>query len=312
MAGMIHNIEKLSYPQIEALDRKETVMIISVSPLEEHGPHLPIGVDAMDARFFAEYTAKMLVKEFPDYDVLLFPVIPLGTQVYKHIGSFFIKQHTLHDIVYQTGKSFALYGFENIFVVSGHGTPKQIVAIETACKRVSKHTRTRMICLSGGLTVKFLNGEMVEAIANKLNRSYTEQEKHLLKHDYHAGWWETSMMLLTHPELVDDSYKEMIPHLKDPITGKVLTPEIKWLGYFGAPAKASPEFAEASLEAFKDFFLGYVKRSLNGEDVSKEINSPFGKYPHFHPFFNLYIRVGLVSVVIITLFILLILSYLKI
>ncbi len=308
MAGNIHEIEKLSYPQIDKLDRHKTVMIVSISPLEEHGPHLPIGVDSLNARYFAEYTARMLIKEFPEYDVLLFPVIPLGTQVYKHIGSFFIKQSTLFDIVYQTGKSLALYGFENIFVVSGHGPPKQIVAIEAACKRVSRHTETRMICLSGGLTVKFLNGEMVETISKKLGREFTDEEKHLLKHDYHAGWWETSMMLWLYPELVDDSYKRMTPHLKDPITGKTLTPENEWLGYFGAPANAGRDFAEASMEAFNDFISSYVGRSLSGEDISKEINSPFGKYPHFHPFFRKYTAIGIISLFIIAFIILMLIT----
>lgn len=309
MAGKIYDIEKLSYPQIEALDRQKTVLIISISPLEEHGPHLPVGVDSLNARYFAEHTADVLTKEFPDHDVLLFPVIPLGTQVYKHIGSFYIKPRTLYDIIYYTGRSLALYGFENIFVTSAHGPPKQIVAIEAACKRVSRKIGARMICLTGGLTVKFLNGEMVEAIAEKLNREFSDKEKELLKYDYHAGWWETSMMLLNYPALVDGSYKDLPPHLKNPITSKVLTPENMWLGYFGAPAEASREFAEASVEAFRDIIIGFVRQSLNGEDVTAKINSPFGKYPHFHPLFRLYLGRGIVGAAFIILLILLILSH---
>src|SRR4030095_13354441 len=45
---------ELSTPQLDALDRERTVVILTVSPLETHGPHLPVGVDAFTARHFAQ------------------------------------------------------------------------------------------------------------------------------------------------------------------------------------------------------------------------------------------------------------------
>lgn len=303
MAGRILQIDRLAFTQIDSLDREKTVFIIPVSPLEEHGPHLPIGVDAMNAAYFAEHTAKLIIKRYPEFDILLFPLLPVGTQVYKHIGSFYFKPSTLYDVVYSTGHSLALYGFRNILVLSAHGTPKQIVAIETACKKVAKRNNVRMISLAGGLTVKFMNGEMYDAIAKKLGREFSDEEKILLKYDYHAGWWETSMMLLTKPELVHKSYTDNKPYLKDHISGEILTPDDTWQGYYGAPAKASKEFAEASVEAFTEYAIDFVRRSLEGEDVAKEINSPFGKYLIYHPFFkrNLYIGIAVAAFLVILL-----------
>ena len=43
----IHLLEEISTPALDALDRDRTVVILTVSPLEEHGPHLPVGVDAV-------------------------------------------------------------------------------------------------------------------------------------------------------------------------------------------------------------------------------------------------------------------------
>jgi len=299
MAGNIYQIEKLSYPQIDKLDRQKAVLIIAISPLEEHGPHLPIGVDIFNASFFAEHVAKLILADHPDYDILMFPALPLGTQVYKRLGSFYIKPSTLYDIVYQTGRGAAIYGFANIFVLSAHGTPKQYVAIETACRRVSRKDKVRMVCLTGGLAVKFLNGQMYEAIGQKLNRQYSDEEKMLLKYDYHAGWWETSMMLLKYPELVDKSYTELKPYLKDPVTRKVITPDIPKLGFYGAPAKADSAFAEASIEVLNDYIKSLVNRSLAGENITREANTPFGRYLIFHPFFkrNLYLTIAAIAVV---------------
>jgi len=304
MAGKRYNIEKLSYPQIEALDRDRTVVIIAISPLEEHGPHLPVGVDAFNARFFANHTAEMIIKARPAYDVLLFPLLPLGTQVYKHIGSFYIKPTTLYDIVYNTGRSIAQYGFANIFLINAHGTPKQFVAIETACRKVSKKENARMVSLSGGLAVKFLNGEMWQQIARKLGREFSAEEKHLLKHDFHAGWWETSMTLLTNPELVDKSYQTLTPYLKDFISKKVLTPEKKWQGFYGAPAKADTRFAEASVEVFAEHVRDLIFKSLDGEDIVGQLQSPFYKYPFFRPFFKRNLLIASVAVVFVVMVVL--------
>jgi creatinine amidohydrolase len=57
----IHRLEELSTPQLDALDRARTVVILTVSPLETHGPHLPLGVDAFTARHFAEAIAGRVV-----------------------------------------------------------------------------------------------------------------------------------------------------------------------------------------------------------------------------------------------------------
>jgi creatinine amidohydrolase len=309
MAGKIYNLEKLSYPQIEALDREKTVFIIAISPLEVHGPHLPVGVDALNASFFTEHAAKYIISNHPEYDVALFPLLPVGTQVYKHIGSFYIKPATVYDLIYNTGRSLAVYGFINIFVLTAHGTSRQIVAIEKACHRVTKKHKVRMICLSGAIIAEFLHGKMYEAIARKLGRYYTEEEKQLLKYDYHAGWWETSMMLKIHPELVDNSYKDLKPYLKNMATNEVFSEQEHWQGYAGAPAMASTAFAEASIEVFSEMSAIIIDRFLQGEDVTEDVRSPFFKYPWFYPFFKRNLTIGVVIIVFLIMIYLLFEAY---
>lgn len=309
MAGEIYDIEKLSYAKIQSLDRDKTIYIISISPLEEHGPHLPIGVDAFNARFFALHTAETIIKERPEYDVLLFPMLPLGTQVYHHIGSFYIRPSTLYDIVYNTGRGLAIYGFKNIFVISAHGTPRQIVAVEAACRRVSRKNHVSMQSLAGSLTSKFLSGEFYDKIGERLGRIFTEDERRLLKYDFHAGWWETSMMLYQYPELVDDSYKELKPFLKNLISGEILTKDKKWLGYFGSPAKADKDFARASIEVFTDHTRELIFKALDGQNITRFVTSPFYKYQIFHPHFKRNAYIGLTIALIVVLALLLIVSW---
>jgi creatinine amidohydrolase len=308
MAGQIYNIEKLTYPQIDKLDRDKTYFFIACSPLEEHGPHLPIGVDAFNAMFFAKQTAEILTQNNPDFDAVLFPVLPLGTQVYKQLGSFYVKASTLNDVIYYTGKGLALYGFKHIFVFTAHGTPKQVVAIERGCRKVNRKHGSNMLCLSGAIVFKFLKGEIYEAISKKLNREFTAEEREILKYDYHAGWWETAMMLKFYPELVDNVYKDLKPYLKNHLTKQVISENKVWQGYTGAPAKADLQFAEASIDVFAELAGDLISRHMKGEDITKDVQSPFYSVPILHPRFKKYVAIGIISIVILILLILLFLQ----
>jgi creatinine amidohydrolase len=305
MAGQIYNIEKLTYPQIDKLDRDKTFFFIACSPLEEHGPHLPIGVDAFNAMFFAKQTAEILVRNYPDHDAVLFPVLPLGTQVYKQLGSFYVKASTINDVIYYTGKGLAIYGFKHIYVFTAHGTPRQVVAIERACRKVNRKHGSNMLCLSGAIVFKFLKGEIYESISKKLKREFTAEEKEILKYDYHAGWWETAMMLKFYPELVDAVYKDLKPYLKNHLTGKVISENNVWQGYTGAPAKADLRFAEASIEVFGELAGDLIARHMNGEDITKDVQSPFYSVPILHPRFKKYVAIGVITLVIVILILLL-------
>ena len=61
----MRRLEEMSSPALDALDRARTVIILTVSPLEEHCPHLPLGVDAIAARHLAESTVARLVAARP-------------------------------------------------------------------------------------------------------------------------------------------------------------------------------------------------------------------------------------------------------
>lgn len=292
-------MEKLTFPEVDALDRQNTAFFIAVSPLEEHGPHLPIGVDAMNAWLFANRSAEIFIAGHPECDAVIYPLLPLGTQVYRQPGSFYIKPWTLYEIIYQLGKNLARYGFSNIFVVSAHGTPKHIVAIERACARVSRKYKKSMYCLSAALTFKFLRGEMHEAIASRLNRKFTPEEMKELQYDYHAGRWETSMMLKFHPELVKDIFRSLKPYLKDFITGKILSENKEWQGYTGAPASADPQYAEASLEEFGAIIADIFSRYRRGEKITKLVRSPFYWMPIFQPYFKRNLIIGIILLILL-------------
>jgi len=300
MPGRILKYEELSSPEFTALNKDKTAIFIPVSPLEGHGPHLPVGVDYFDAIYFAQSLAKEITNRNPEIDAIIYPALPLGTQVYHQDGSVRIKTSTLFDLFKGIGESLASNGFKYIFLLSGHGSPKDIVALESACIHVSKKSKIQMHNLSGALAVRFLSGEFNEKISEMMDKPLTDTEKNLLKKDIHGGWWETSMMLLLKPELVKSSYKTLPDYEKNPDdkSGKP--------GYYGSPSKGSVEFAEASLKVLSEEVLQTTELCLNGQDISEKSTSSLYKIKLLRPNFKrklaMKILVVIKSLVIVWLF----------
>ena len=291
MAGRILRFEELSAPSIAGLNKDKTAVFIPISPIEGHGSHLPLGVDYFDALYFAERAAEITVKKRPDFDALIYPGIPLGTQLYRQPGSVRVKSGLFYDLVVDIGKSLSFWGFRYIFLLSGHGSPKDIVALESSCRRTSKKKRIRMHNLSGALAIRFLRGEFVERISERLERPLTDQEKALLKKDIHGGWWETSMMLYLKPDLVNEDYKSL------PDNEKSENPDGAKPGYFGSPSKASPRFAEISMEVLIDEVGSVIDDCLAGHDITPVTTSPLYKIYILRPKFKKYTIIAILALI---------------
>jgi creatinine amidohydrolase len=294
MPGRIYKFEELSSPAVAEFDRQKTAFFIPISPLEGHGPHLPIGVDYFDAIHFAQITAQLLNNRRPDFDIVILPGIPLGAQVYRQPGSIRTESRALYKVALGLGESLASWGFRYIFILSGHGSPRHIVALESACVRISRKYKIQMHNLSGALAVRFLRGEFVERISALLSRPLTSDEKELLKNDIHGGWWETSMMLLLRPDLVGEfkNLGTIRRGEKDPRLRK---------GYFGSPAPASREFAEASLKIMTDEGIEIVKRILNGKTNRSDTVSLLYKIYPLRPYSSVRILVTIMAIIILAL-----------
>ena len=95
----IHLLEELSSPALDALPRESTVVILTASPLETHGPHLPLGVDAYTGRYFAQAMAERLVAERPGWHAVLAPTLHLGTFAFETVGTVTMRQRVVRDLL---------------------------------------------------------------------------------------------------------------------------------------------------------------------------------------------------------------------
>lgn len=72
------DLEKLSWPQIAALDRSRTLFVLPVGMVEQHGPHLPVGADTLAVLHEANPIAQRVSRASDAWNVVMMPVIPYG------------------------------------------------------------------------------------------------------------------------------------------------------------------------------------------------------------------------------------------
>ena len=274
-------LEELSSPALDALDRSRTVIILGASPLEEHGPHLPVGVDVFAARHFAHALAERLVTARPGCTVVVGPVLPLGSFAFDAVGTFAVRQRVVRDLLVDYGRSLARTGFRYIFLANGHAGPGHLVALEEAAAIVSRRHGILMASVTGYLAWAFLRGRLLPKLEAALGRPLAPEERRALTEDAHAGWWETSMMLLVRPDLVDERYRTLPPARYT--LAQRLRPSYPTRdggqGYVGHPALADPVFAKAALEVLTTEALQVIEDLLDGRLPPGRRRSPFFAVP---------------------------------
>jgi creatinine amidohydrolase len=273
-------LEELSWPALDRLDRARTVVLLPVSPLEEHGPHLPLGVDGLTARHLARTVARRLTARRRGWSALLAPTLHLGSCTFEAPGTVRVRPRVVRDAVADWGEALGRAGFRWLFLTSGHAGPTHLAALEEAADVV--HRRTGMVAasLTGPLVLGFRAPRFRQRLERALGRPLSAEERRALAEDAHAGWWETSLMVQLRPDLVDPGYRDL-PAARYPELWRLL-PNYPvrggGRGYVGHPALADPAFARASAEVLLEDALALVEALLDGR---RSRPRPFARVPIF-------------------------------
>ncbi|PYN07826.1 MAG: hypothetical protein DME02_10340 [Candidatus Rokuibacteriota bacterium] len=279
----VYLLEEMSTPALDALERARTVVLLTISPLETHGPHLPVGVDAFTARHFAQSLADRLVAARPGWSAVLAPTLYLGSFTFESVGTVSVRQRVVRDTLVDYGGGLARAGFRHIFIANGHAGPGHLAALEEAAALVSRRHGITMASFTGELAWEFMRGRYVAKIEASLGRTLTDEERGALAEDAHGGWWETSLMLLLRPDLVDDSYRTLPPARYSWLERVVPNYAVRngGRGYVGHPALADPVFARATTEVLMAEAMAIVEGLLDGTRRASTHRSPFSKVPVF-------------------------------
>ena len=293
--------ETLTKTQFDAIDRESAVVFVTCSPMEVHGPHLPLGTDCLEGEGLAERALRFLPERHRSRTFLRLPFVWAASDGVPQPGTVAFRPSTTIAFLEDMGRSLALQGFRNVMVSNFHGSPRHFLAIETACERVSRAHGIRMASVFS-LMLSRLNGggaELGEVLGHISGVSRAD-----LEGDTHAGLVETSQLLALHPDWVDPDYKSLPRRTVDlwleetgrerpaALRGKPASiPQMvrgfkSTIHYFardtyaGAPAGATAEIGEQILDTLASRTAEALAEILDGTLPPEEWHSPFWKLRH--------------------------------
>jgi creatinine amidohydrolase/Fe(II)-dependent formamide hydrolase-like protein/7-cyano-7-deazaguanine synthase in queuosine biosynthesis len=243
----VHLWAQLSWPEAEQRLRETDTALLPVGAIEQHGPHLPLDVDAFDAGFLAEKVAEACSNPRP----LVLPLIPYGVS-YHHDdfpGTISISNEAMARYIYDIGISVARQGIKKLVIINGHGD--NAPTLNYAAQMINRDTGI-FVCVDTGET----SDSDIEPLASTPN-------------DIHAGEIETSTTLAVRPELVNmdkarnSTLKFSNRYLnfssRNHVPWYVHTKMISETGTMGDPTKASVEKGKKIWEIMIGHLVAFVE-----------------------------------------------------
>ena len=242
----------LRAPQLRELAKRDAIVIVPVGSTEQHGPHLPVQVDALLAGEVARRAALRMQSQCP---VVVSPTLWCGLA--EHHMSFgatiTLDFATFHAVIRCVCHSILRHGFARIVLLNGHGG--NIKALDVIVGELRRELDAIIVSTTYWLVTKVSRGY----------ETILERQQGVR----HACEAETSMLLALRPDLVDE---EAMRTLEAPDAGVRRTDglyrwqafdEITESGVIGTPAVASAEKGERLLETAAEG----LEESLLSDDV---------------------------------------------
>jgi len=153
---MIGRFSEMTPDGLQALQPGVTVFLFPIGGLEQHGPHLPLGVKVLQAEVYARTLAEELQKRLPLWNYVLMPVIPLTVDGITNHQVFPVRAHVVRDAVVDQCEHLKRLGFTRFLAVNSHLSPKQITALEDAARIVSGRSwwigkKSQLVSVTGAL-----------------------------------------------------------------------------------------------------------------------------------------------------------------
>lgn len=161
-----------------------TVAVLPVASIEQHGPHLPVSVDATINQGVVARTLAAIPADLP---VLVLPMqsVALSVEHLRFPGTLTTSAETLVALVTDIGGSVARGGVKRLVIVNSHGG--NVAALDIAARRLR---------IEAGLFV-------VNAMWARMGKPESQKDPVEGTFGIHAGRDETSVMLALRPDLVE-------------------------------------------------------------------------------------------------------------
>src|SRR6202789_2891756 len=260
----------MSWRDCAPADMSEVVAVLPGAAIEQHGPHLPVGVDM----FINEGYFATAVKRIPeDMPVLILPTQAIGKSN-EHIefpGTLTFSLETIIRAWTEIGDSLARTGCRKLIFMNSHGCNGAVI------DAVAREVRVRHRMLA------------VHAAGHRLGDPsdlFAAQER---AHGIHGGEAETSLMLAFRPNTVrmseaqnfvsaaigiEQEFRQL--RVTQPIGFGWMASDLHPLGTAGDASKATAEKGEACAKNGAEAFLDLL-RDVLAFDLARLNDGPLGR-----------------------------------
>ncbi|MEE8471839.1 MAG: creatininase family protein [Dehalococcoidia bacterium] len=264
-------IVDMAWPEIERVAGEGAIVLLPTGVIEEHGPHLGLGVDIYCSYLTCKLTRREL--EARGIKTLITPPYYWGINnaTGSFPGSFTVRKETMKAVLYDILASLQRWGLTYVFNINWHGEHHHNIAILEAIKEARTDTGIRAYCVLQDLHARRfgLSGREDHVIIQKSPPPPEPAPKHI---EVHAGAVETGIMLNYFPDQVDAemaralkstdlTFQDLAAWRRGWRDGRKVTP----LGYFGDPAGFDPEagrqLIEGKARGLADVIEGFMEGS---------------------------------------------------
>jgi len=231
-------LEQLAWPEVSRLREKNGgLLMLPMGATEQHGPHLPIGMDTLLVEKICE--AASARTGVPMMSALRFTVSQGHTP--KWPGTFSLRHGTFISVIRELAAWAVATGWKRLLLVNSHfgnDAPARVAVDQIRLEYMGR--------LQIGLANVFKTGEGVWD-------TYTDDAD-----DLHANCAETSLMLHLYPELVRIDRLETSDD-EDRTGGKVFSYPVAQTSLNGVTGKPFGATAEEGAELFAKMVDGLSK-----------------------------------------------------
>jgi len=174
---------EMVWPDFKTADMADVVAVLPVAAVEQHGPHLPLGVDFFLMQGYIERVVARLPDDLP---VLFLPTQAIGTSI-EHSdfpGTLSLSAPTLIQMLREIGACVHKAGCRKLVLLNSHGGN---VALLNAVAHALRAEHQMFVVMASWHRFGYPDG------------LFSAEE---LVHGIHAGDIETSLMLSFWPDLV--------------------------------------------------------------------------------------------------------------
>jgi creatinine amidohydrolase len=175
--------QEMTTQEFGGADAERWIALLPVGAIEQHGPHLPLCVDACINQGILARALELLPEQVP---VAVLPAMPVGKSN-EHIafpGTLTLSAETLIRLWTELGEAVARAGVRKLVLFNSHGGQPQVMDV------VARDLRVRL-----GLLVVAYSWYAAGVPPGLF-------PDHEVQYGIHAGAIETSMMLHLRPDLV--------------------------------------------------------------------------------------------------------------